>query len=437
MSKTKSKKIPIYCGAPPLPLGKQYGSMEDCAKSKKIKLWGINKIDSRTFNQYYKSKEKKSKSKPKEEIKPQVIEEVKIRKYDPKELYYIDDLPFLNDEYDKITAIMEQKDFYNKPDEEQELYMDLQDKLDNLIGNLELQKKARIKMGQGFKKGSPEAIAWGQRMAELRRQKKGQPVQPKAKPEPKQKVKKEPKLKPYCKVNDPPKGYRKGTQEECIEMGEIAHYGLNKVDINVYDKIINTNPKLISKNIDNLRGNTAFLNGKINNLTKQISKLSYRAHGEKEKPIDKELEKKLNNDLTQTKDLLKQNYNEISKLKMALEKANKANVKIPMLNIDEELKKINELKKQIEKDNKDVENIVKEISKPKPKVKKDTFKIRTKDEISKLRPNEAQKIVEEILVKFDKEKAKGKKADQELMKLYREEARKLQRIAIIIEDDDE
>ena len=163
MPKTKKPKIEIQCSAPPLQSGKRYGSMEECSKKKQIKLWGINKIDSRTYNYYYNKL-----NKIKEDIKPLLeevkkVEEIKPRKYDPKELYYIDDLPFLNTEYDRITAIMEQKDFYEKPDDEQEEFMDLQDKLDNLIGNLEIQKKARMKFGEGFKKGSPEAKAWGQK----------------------------------------------------------------------------------------------------------------------------------------------------------------------------------------------------------------------------------------------------------------------------------
>lgn len=121
------------------------------------------------------------------------------------------------------------------------------------------------------------------------------------------------------------------------------------------------------------RKTAAFLNGRIKNLNNKINQLSYRAHGQKEKPIDKVEEKRLKDELNKTKESLKQIYNDISKL----ENTNKSNVKMPTLNIDEELKNIKELKKQIEKDDIEVENIVKEISKTKskPVVKKEKVNI--------------------------------------------------------------
>ena len=36
--------------------------------------------------------------------------------------------------------------------------------------------------------------------------------------------------KPYCGVNDPPKGRTRGTAEQCAKSGQIRYYGLEKVD---------------------------------------------------------------------------------------------------------------------------------------------------------------------------------------------------------------
>ena len=35
--------------------------------------------------------------------------------------------------------------------------------------------------------------------------------------------------KPYCGTGDPPKGYRRGTVEECIKMKQVRYYGLEKI----------------------------------------------------------------------------------------------------------------------------------------------------------------------------------------------------------------
>ena len=36
---------------------------------------------------------------------------------------------------------------------------------------------------------------------------------------------------PYCGVGKMPKGYRRGTMRECVDMKQIRYYGLKKVDI--------------------------------------------------------------------------------------------------------------------------------------------------------------------------------------------------------------
>jgi hypothetical protein len=265
MGRPKKIKDLYHCGDYPIPAGYRMGNMEECAKDKKIKLWGHNKIDSRLFNFYYKVK-------PKPEIKKKEpkIEVEKPKEYDPKEMYITDDLPFLNNEYKRLDELMSTKEFFQRPDEEQEKYMDIQEKLSDLIDSLNQQLEFRKKIGQGFKKGTPEAKAWGQKMAELRRQKKQPNQQPKIK---------EKKFRPYCNVGDVPKGYKSGTQEECIKMGQIGMFGLNKVDSDIYEKELKSNPKLIEKQIRTNQGSQAFFIGKLNRINKDIKTYSTKPSG--------------------------------------------------------------------------------------------------------------------------------------------------------------
>ncbi len=40
----------VYCGTKPLKANQKYGSMKECVNSAQIRLYGLNKIDSRTLN---------------------------------------------------------------------------------------------------------------------------------------------------------------------------------------------------------------------------------------------------------------------------------------------------------------------------------------------------------------------------------------------------
>lgn len=162
------------------------------------------------------------------------------------------------------------------------------------------------------------------------------------------------------------------------------------------------------------RKNAAFLNGRIKNLNNKINQLSYRAHGQKEKPIDKVEEKRLKDELNKTKESLKEIYNNISKL----ENTNKSNVNIPTPNIKEELKK------PIEKDDIKVEK-VNNVPRAVNLMKK-----------TGLSPDEAQKKLLKLFELYDEEKAK-KNSDKEKLKRLKEEISQLEKIANIIEEDDE
>jgi hypothetical protein len=54
MSRNDSKKI--YCGPNNTPKNSRQGSMKECVKKKKICLYGLKKVDSRTVT-YYKQKQ--------------------------------------------------------------------------------------------------------------------------------------------------------------------------------------------------------------------------------------------------------------------------------------------------------------------------------------------------------------------------------------------
>lgn len=77
-----------------------------------------------------------------------VVEKVKVHRYDPtNEDYTEEDLPFLNKEYERISAIVDNP----KTDEEEEEAVDLQDKLYDLIDQLESVSKFRKKTeGKGM-----------------------------------------------------------------------------------------------------------------------------------------------------------------------------------------------------------------------------------------------------------------------------------------------
>ena len=51
-----------------------------------------------------------------------------------------------------------------------------------------------------------------------------------------------PYSKPYCGINEVPKGKHRGNEIECIKQNQIRNYGLNKVDKKLLDNI-NFKPK--------------------------------------------------------------------------------------------------------------------------------------------------------------------------------------------------
>lgn len=254
--------------------------MEKAFEDNKVLLWGEVGVKKSLLDKYDKgNKNPYSTTRKKEDIKPK--KEVK-KEYSVDEEYNINDLPFLNKEYDRIEELLSKT---NDMDELDEL-TDIQDKLYDLIEGLEHMKKisgGRIAqgyelkedvirpdiyknlVGRGFKKGSPEAIAHaekmrkaienkpktekiikstkstksrvvkgseeakalGRKMAEAKKKKL---EEAKKLIETKTIEPKEEKGKPWFYIGDIPKGYREATEDEAILSKKVSYYGKYQVD---------------------------------------------------------------------------------------------------------------------------------------------------------------------------------------------------------------
>ena len=126
-------------------ISKSNETEEKALESKHVLLWGLNKVSSKLM------KKAEAEFKPTKRTytkKEGVVEKVKVPRYDPtNEDYTEEDLPFLNKEYERISAIVDNP----KTDEEEEEAVDLQDKLYDLIDQLESVSKFRKKTeGKGI-----------------------------------------------------------------------------------------------------------------------------------------------------------------------------------------------------------------------------------------------------------------------------------------------
>ena len=256
--------------------------IEELEKNK-VLLWGQKKVPTNVLKEYdHGNKNPSSKAQVKSKTSKKTVKIVK--QFDPEENYGIEDLSFLESEYDRITAILEKGGL---DDEEDEKIMDLQDKLYDLI---EVLKEAKEKFGGGINdvpikedkhavdqssplvdyvpvkkgrpaKGSPEALEIGRRLAEAKKAKlEGKPKPVVIKNDKKaraekgseeakninkklleakalKKQAKEPKTKEYSKklkpwfyIGDIPNGYRPATEDEALEENKVSEYGKYEVD---------------------------------------------------------------------------------------------------------------------------------------------------------------------------------------------------------------
>lgn len=236
-----------------------------------VLLWGENPINKKLLKEYdFGNKNPQSVKRKKEE--KEVKKEKKVRTFNLEEEYTPEDLDFLNAEYERIEKEISEKGW----DDE---LVDLQDKLYELIEDLESKKGSGIKhhkvdnisLGLGFKKGSPEAKAHaekmrlklmekkgnvkkeevknvkstksrvekgseeakelGRKLAEARKKKlEEKKLTEKPKEEIKQEERRTLKGKPWFYIGDIPKGYREATEDEAIQAKKVSYYGKYVVD---------------------------------------------------------------------------------------------------------------------------------------------------------------------------------------------------------------
>lgn len=253
-------------------------------ENNQVLLWGENQASKKLLDIYdigNKNPMSASRKIKADEVKPKKI---KIRVFNEEEKYTKKDIPFLKKEMKRITDEQLTAD-----DDKLDDLLELQDKIDEAIENAENEEedmegegidsdsdndksKSSI-IGTGYKKGSPEAIAWALRMKEAKEAKQGKPT-PKAAPKAAVKsskarfekgseeakkaaqkmvearkkkmeakkaeeAKKQEKIeliskkkgKPWFYIGDIPKGYREATQDEAIEGKKVSTYGKYKVDM--------------------------------------------------------------------------------------------------------------------------------------------------------------------------------------------------------------
>lgn len=270
---------------------------KDEFENDRVLLWGLIKASSKLLDKYDKGNKNPNSKKRKqivveEEINEDVVE-AQPRTYDVDEMYNINDLDFLNTEYDRIEDKLSKT---TDMDEMEELE-DIQDKLYNLIEGLETMKTMT---GKGFKKGSPEAKAHAEKMRMIRLTKNNnRPTKPtkivntskarvikgseeakalgqrlsearkaKAINKPTKPIK-QPKItgKPWYYIGDIPKGYREATEEEAIKADKVSKYGKYAIDEERY-----TLYKMYNIILDDKLDNNV-LSGTINGLKRRLIKL--------------------------------------------------------------------------------------------------------------------------------------------------------------------
>lgn len=240
-------------------------------EANQVLLWGLNPVKKSLLEQYDKGNKNPNTRTKKERVvdvdeKPsKKKEEKKVevkRVFNLEDEYNVNDLPFLNDEYERIENELSSNKL---SDDEYEEYEELQDKLYTLIEGLEAMAKME---GKGFKKGSEEAKAHaekmrkkleevkpkevvktvkevketkkrvekgseeakalGKKLAEARARKKAE--------QPKEIVEEiTTKKRPYYYIGDIPKGHREATEDEAILNNKVSYYGKYKVDETKYE----------------------------------------------------------------------------------------------------------------------------------------------------------------------------------------------------------
>jgi len=324
--------------------------MEQEFENNKVLLWGEKPVKKSLLEKYDKGNKNPnsmSRKKDKKEVKEEVKEEVKQpKKFSLEEDYSVNDLDFLNQEYDRI-----ENEISAKGGNDDEL-LDLQDKLYDLIEGLEYMKKIQGKgiikgikkkitsIGKGFKKGSPEALEHakkmreareaketpkekvikttksrvekgseeakelGRKLAEARKKKLDEVKQTKEVEEVKEVKRTKLKGKPWFYIGDIPKGYREATEDEAIQARKVSLYGKHVVD-NEKWRLYRDFNIFLTDNYDNhmISLMLSALKKRVMNSLKEIEILSSKVDNPKYKDKQNEYSNKLEDEKNNRKHL--------------------------------------------------------------------------------------------------------------------------------------
>ena len=124
--------------------------------------------------------------------------------------------------------------------------------------------------------------------------------------------KKEAKLKPYFKIGEIPKGYRRASMQEAKEAGKINYWGVKKVDNKILNLTEETDPKALKAKITEKTIKLGGLMAKFQRIKKDIVTAKNKN--------DNKAEVKLNAELEETKKLILQANAELSLLKEKVKK---------------------------------------------------------------------------------------------------------------------
>lgn len=268
-------------------------SMENALKSNLVLLYGINKIDSILIEKYEKNYVKPEKNKVNStqddnlKSKDEKINRDKFKEFNPEYDYFIEDLKFLNNEYDNIEKKLDQINTINK---EYEDLLDLQDQLTEIIDKLEKEAKNSntFKEIDFFDKNNLEESDENILIEEDLLSKKSD-IELESKSDEKNKTKNQKKknykkLKPYYWIGNIPDGYREATEEEAILNKKVSWFGKKKISRELFNTynitgticIENLNEKEIRFKIIALKGKLRFYkkNYDYNKVTLNTGKLT-------------------------------------------------------------------------------------------------------------------------------------------------------------------
>lgn len=257
----------------------QKKTMDDALEANEVLLWGINKIDSITLNEYVKKKNIQL-TQSTLNLPTNTTLQTLNSTYIPTNHYTIADLDFLNIEYDKIeNKILKMTDLTEEYDE----LLDLQDSLTDLINELEYEAKNNSSnqinteyIEENTNKiniDKVRTIDTNLNKVLLEVELKTTKTIKSTKSTKSTKLTKTTKsIKPYYFIGDVPEGYREATMEEAIYNRKVSLYGKKRVkrELNSLFEITGT---IYIENIDNsqeLNKKIMALKGKLNYYKKEL-----------------------------------------------------------------------------------------------------------------------------------------------------------------------